>query len=101
MSILLKQSSNKKKKYMVKVKKDDQVYLIHFGAKGYDDYTTFPEDERDKKKEAYLKRHSKNEDWNDPLTAGFWSRWITWGEPTISASLKKTIKMFKLDLEPF
>jgi hypothetical protein len=55
MTILLKPSTNKNKKYMVKVKKDDKVYLIHFGAKGYHDYTTFPAEERDKKKEAYLK----------------------------------------------
>lgn len=86
---------------MVKVKKDNKVKLIHFGAKGYDDFTTFPENERDKKKEAYLKRHSKNENWNDPLTPGYWSRWVLWGEPTINASLNYIKKRDKLDLEAF
>jgi hypothetical protein len=86
---------------MVKVKKDDKVYLIHFGAKGYHDYTTFPAEERDKKKEAYLKRHAKNENWNDVLTAGYWSRWVSWNLPTVGASLNYIIKRDKLNLEAF
>ena len=94
-------STNKNKKYMVKVKKDDKVKLIHFGAKNYDDYTTFPANEREEKKEAYLKRHSKNENWNDPLTAGYWSRWVSWNLPTVNASLNYIVKRDKLELESF
>ena len=37
----------------------------------------------------------KNENWNDPTTAGFFSRWITWNKPTLTESLKDTNKRFK------
>ena len=46
---------------------------IHFGAKSYEDFTIHKESER---KRRYIDRHSKNEDWTNPLTAGFYSRWI-------------------------
>jgi hypothetical protein len=50
-----------------------------------------------KRKELYIKRHSgMGEDWNDPLTAGFWSRWLLWEKPTIQESLKNIKKRFNL-----
>jgi len=48
-----------------------------FGAKGMDDFTiTKDVSQRDR----YLKRHRKNENWNDPRSAGALSRYILWGE---------------------
>ncbi len=106
MTILLKPSTNKNKKYMVKVKKDDKVYLIHFGSQLHKDYTIYykelGKEEADKKKNAYIARHSKNnENWNDVLTPAYWSRWVSWNLPTIGASLNYIIKRDKLNLEPF
>eukprot|EP00962_Isochrysis_galbana_P042875 scaffold16138_cov106-Isochrysis_galbana.AAC.1 len=51
---------------------------VHFGEKGYEDYTMH----RDKTRRAsYLARHgSGGQNWSDPSTAGFWSRWLLWGE---------------------
>ena len=49
------------------------------------DYTIHKDPER---KERYISRHKSNEDFNDPLTAGFWSRWYLWNLPTKKASLE-------------
>ena len=62
-----------------------------FGAIGYEDYTDHKDPER---KERYLKRHRKNENWNDPQSAGALSRWILWNLPTIEASLKHYKQIF-------
>jgi hypothetical protein len=43
------------------------------------------------KRDAYLKRHMKNENWNDPYTAGALSRWILWGDTT---NINNNIKYF-------
>jgi len=50
---------------------------VHFGASVYEDYTQHGDETR---RERYLKRHRTREDWTNPLTAGFWSRWLLWGE---------------------
>ena len=66
----------------------DNGKKVHFGSEGqaYIDHM-------DKaKREAYLKRHAKNENWNDPYTAGALSRWILWGEST---NINKNISDFK------
>jgi hypothetical protein len=65
-----------------------------FGAIGYDDFTTFPEEIREERKKRYLTRHRKNENWNDPKSAGALSRWILWNEPTIQASLRDYKRRF-------
>ncbi len=62
---------------------------VHFGQKGYSDYTVHGDDKR---KEMYLARHKANENWNDPTTAGALSRWILWGN---SRSLTVAIEQFR------
>ena len=66
---------------------------IHFGAKGYEDYTIHKDPER---KQRYIDRHQSNEDWSKSGidTAGFWSRWLLWGEPTLGQSIKKIENKF-------
>lgn len=64
---------------------------IHFGARGYEDFTTHKDEAR---KQKYIARHAKNEDWEDPLTRGFWSRWILWNLPTIRGSVADVRKRF-------
>jgi len=83
-------SKSNKPKYKLKAVIDDNK-TIYFGASGYSDYTIHKDDKR---KEAYLKRHAKRENWNDPLTAGFYSRWILWHKPTIEDSLADLVKRF-------
>lgn len=95
MKFSVKRSNKKGKKLMAifdcpkcKVKK-----VIHFGASGMSDFTKHRDIQR---KERYLKRHKKNENWNNPLTAGALSRWILWNKPTLSASVEDFERRFKL-----
>ena len=81
---ILEKSNRKDKKLMVKNGK-----TIHFGAKGYSDFTLSKDTN---KKKNYIKRHIVNEDFNNPKTAGSLSRHILWGDST---SLSKNISAFK------
>lgn len=80
-------------KYVAEFDDGDRV---KFGAFGYDDYTITNDK---KQKKAYLARHRKRENWNDPKTAGALSRWILWDKPTLEASIKNYIKKFNMELE--
>ena len=54
-------------------------------------------DHQDKKiKENYLKRHKKNENWRDFMSAGSLSRYILWNKPTFQESLNDYKRIFKL-----
>lgn len=65
----------------------------HFGAVGYDDFTTHKDEER---KKLYLDRHEKNENWNNPVTAGALSRFVLWNKKTLKASIDDYKKRFNL-----
>ena len=67
-------SDRKDKKYFIVTQSGRKVY---FGATGYDDFTTHGDEKR---RQAYVNRHKKNEDWNKSGidTAGFWSYWFLW-----------------------
>ena len=69
---------------------------IHFGDSKIKYYTLHSPLERECRKQAYISRHKANEDWNDPLTAGFWSKHILWNLPTVTASLQATKRKFNL-----
>lgn len=62
---------------------------VDFGAEGYEDYTIHKDRERMLR---YLSRHSRREDWSraGSGTAGFWSRWILWSEPSLRAAIRRT-----------
>jgi hypothetical protein len=63
----------------------DRRRVVYFGAPKATQYPIH----RDKsKRAAYIKRHQVNENWRDPYSAGFWSRWLLWNKKTISASAK-------------
>lgn len=62
-----------KHKYYIITKTGKKVY---FGAVGYEHYTDGHLDE--KRKQAYIRRHKKNENWDNPNTAGFWSYRYLW-----------------------
>ena len=88
MKIVISPSDKPNKKFEARI---DDRKSIHFGAKSYGDYTIHKDPER---KERYIDRHSKNEDWSNPLTAGFYSRWILWNRPTITESVRDTNRRF-------
>lgn len=79
-------------------KKYDAVLLgrtVSFGAKGMSDFTLHQDPLR---KDRYLARHSKREHWSDPLTPGFWSRWLLWNKKTLGASAKDVRRRFGISV---
>ena len=60
---------------------------LRFGAKGYEDYITHWDDLR---KQNYIARHQKREDWTKSGidTAGWFSRYLLWEEPNIIDAYK-------------
>jgi hypothetical protein len=87
-------STNADKKYMVVLlKPDGRKKTIHFGAKGMDDFTKTGDVEQ---KSRYIQRHKDRENWNDPLTAGFWAKHILWNKTSVQSSLADTKRQFNL-----
>lgn len=70
---------------------------IHFGDKRYEDFTTHRDEKR---KQAYINRHKKNEDWtlNGIETAGFYSRWLLWEKSSIEDSIENLKNKFNIDI---
>jgi hypothetical protein len=93
--ISLKDANDNKHKYVVTLlnKETGREKTVRFGAFGMSDFTQHKDDKR---KNNYIARHQVRENWSDPSTAGFWSRFILWNLPTVSASLKDTINKFQL-----
>lgn len=81
---------------------------IYFGLKN--SKGTFYDINDENKKNNYIKRHSKmNEDWNNPMTAGWLSRFVLWsvyGEDNLYDYLTNKLKPYgikniKLDFERY
>ena len=92
--ILLKKSTAKGKKWTVIINHGrPNRSTVHFGASGYEDYTTHKDPER---KARYLARHKARENWkiSGISTAGFWSRWLLWNEDSLEASKKDITRRF-------
>lgn len=89
MDVTIQRSKRKDKKFdaIIEGKK-----TVSFGAKGYADYTMHKDPER---KQSYVRRHRKNEDWTDPRTAGFYAKHVLWNKPTLQESVKDINKRFK------
>ena len=71
MNIVIKPSHLENKKFDAVI--DGGRKTIPFGAKGMSDYTKHKDEDR---KNRYIDRHKTRENWNDPRTAGFYSRWL-------------------------
>ena len=69
---------------------------IDFGAKGYEDFTMHHDEER---KKRYINRHQKHEYWDDPNTAGFWSRWLLWNKISINQSIADIEHRFGISIQ--
>ena len=91
--VYLCKSNKPDKKYMVKI--DNKT--IHFGAANMSDYRIHKNKDR---KQNYIIRHQKRENWTKSglKTAGFWSRWLLWGETTLSSSIKVIENKFKIKI---
>lgn len=92
---ILKHSNRKDKKLTAYVFINNKKYTINFGQSGYEDYVIHNDKER---KKNYIARHSAISNFNDPTTAGFWSRWILWNKPTIEESMKDVMNRFRIPI---
>ena len=94
MEIVISKSTNKNKKFDVVV----DGKKISFGAVGYSDYTIHKDPER---KERYIARHKKNEDWNKSgiKTAGYWSKHLLWNKDTLTKSIDDISKKHNLNIK--
>jgi len=82
-----------KKLMAVFTRKNGKTKTLHFGAEGMSDFTIHKDPIR---KERYLNRHKKREDWTRPDTPGSLSRWILWNLETKQSSIKDFKKRFNL-----
>jgi hypothetical protein len=92
-TIIIKKSKDKIHKYIA-------IYngkKIYFGANGMTDFILSGGDED--RKRRYIKRHEKNEDWNDLSKAGTYSRYILWNQPTLESSIKDFEKRFNVKIK--
>lgn len=91
----MRPEKDKRFKFLVYDRKNNEYERVKFGSKNG---STFIDHIDPKKKKNYIARHSKlNEDWTDPMTAGFWARWYLWSEPTIKEAEKLISKKFDIE----
>ena len=88
MEIVIQRSKKTDKKFDAVI---DGKKTVSFGAKGMSDMTQHKDEER---KKRYINRHKKNENWNDPKSAGFYAKHILWNKPTLQASVADLEKQF-------
>ena len=91
---LVKATDGKHKYTIIFKNEEGKEKKISFGAFGYEDYTIHKDDKR---KESYIARHEKREDWNDPFSKGALSRYILWNKKTLKESLDDYLKRFKIN----
>ena len=88
MQIVISRSEKPDKKFEARI---DGRKSIHFGQAGASDFT---QHKKLLRKERYLQRHSKNEDWNNPLTAAFYATNLLWNKETLAESVRDTNRRF-------
>ena len=93
MEITISKSDKKDKKFKAIVKDNDSKKTIHFGQFGASDMTKHGDEKR---KERYIARHQKNENWTKSgiHTAGFYSKHLLWNETSFDKSFKDLKKKF-------
>ena len=75
-------------------KDNPKMKKIKFGLKN--SKGTFYDGATNQKKEAYIKRHMKNENWNDITTAGALSRFVLWETNDKNDLIKLLKNKFKI-----
>ena len=91
MEVVISKSKKTDKKYDARI---DGKKTISFGDSSYQDYTKHKDKDR---KDRYIDRHKKNEDWtkSGAKTAGFYSKHILWNKPTLKASVDDVNERFR------
>ena len=91
MEVVITKSKKPDKKYDARI---DGSKTVSFGEKGASDFTKHKDTER---KNRYIDRHKKNENWNasGAKAAGFYSKHVLWNKPTLKASIDDINKRFK------
>jgi hypothetical protein len=74
-------------------KSGKKVKTTRFGQDGASDYTRHKDDER---KQRYIDRHRKRENWNNPTSAGALSRYVLWNKKSVNASVSDYKRKFGL-----
>ena len=88
MEVIIKRSKKNDKKFDAIV---DGKKTVSFGAAGMSDFTHHKDPER---KQRYINRHKKNENWNDAKTAGFYAKHVLWNKTSLQASVADINKKF-------
>ena len=94
MEVKITESPLSSKKYRVLFSNNTHVDI---GASDFSDYTLHKDTAR---RENYIKRHQKREDWSMSglYSAGFWARWLLWNQPTITQSIHDIKKRFNIKI---
>jgi len=74
-------SNRKGKKFMVLVKRGDRIKLVHFGQKGYEDFTQHKDKKRQKNyltRSAGIRNKSGKLTKDDPFSPNYWARRKLW-----------------------
>ena len=91
--ISIKKSPKKDKKYVATFSRNGRIKKTHFGFSKMSDFTKHKDPAR---KQRYINRHKKRENWKDPTSAGALSRYILWHKPSLRASISDYKKRFHL-----
>ena len=86
---------NKKLRVVINGKKID-FGAIRPNGTPYEDFTTHHDEER---KQRYLQRHRKKEDWNNLYSAGFWAKNILWNKTSLASSIRDVEKKLNVKIE--
>jgi len=93
MEVTITKSKKKDKKFDANIKGKGSEKNISFGAAGYSDFTRHKDEQR---KDRYISRHKKREDWTKTGidTSGFYSKHLLWNKDTFDKSLKDLTKRY-------
>ncbi len=88
-------SDKPNKKYSITTNEIKTIF--YFGSAGYSDFTIHQVEER---KLKYIKQHN-NENWakSGINSAGFWSSWLLWHLPTITAGYQDIKKIWYITFQ--
>ena len=122
MKAIITKSPNKAKKWRAHVTTDTATRHVDFGSSSNSDYTIHKDAHR---MSRYVRRHgaktvdlervkrwspaevhrrmkkvskSATEKWTDPMTPGYWSRWLLWSEPSLNKAAKEIQRRDGIDV---
>ena len=90
MNVVISKSDDKNKKYKAVI---DGKKTIHFGASGYQDFTTHNDPKR---RDNYIARTSKQDHSKQNIASPAWmSRFILWEKPTLKGAVESANEKYK------